>query len=285
MKVLNQIRKWMQPYKDKQHYNQFLKKVPHLDLMDNINKLSTRIERKSVLKVVGCGPSANEAFINRHDCDYMVVNAYSVMPEYRKYQPKYYVVMDTAFFSSADYAYVWHKIIDDTDWDMYFFVPVELQTSDLDAEFAKNNHIKMVYFNGNTYYYGPESKRDYCYDHNLAIPNPYNVMIGCLYVGISLGYETINMYGVEYDMVRDLHVDKHNRPFFTARHCYDSDLTGEDTDVKDDPCTQTVEQILHGFVITMQSHREIQDMAKRRGVQIWNCTKGSLIDVFDRKEE
>ena len=272
----------LQPYRDKQHFRQFLKNVPSIELMDNINKLSNTIEKKSILKVVGCGPSANEAFNSCKDYDYMVVNAYSVMPEYPNYKPKYYVVTDIAFFTSPDYAYVWHKIIDDTDWEMYFFVPVELQTPELDAEFIKNQHIKMVYFNGNTYYYGPENKRDYCYDHNLAMPNPYNVMIGCLYIGISLGYKTIKMYGVEYDMVRDLHVDKNNHPYFTARHCYDSNLTGEETDVKDDPCTQTVEQILSGFVNTMKSHREIQNIAKRKGTQIWNCTKESLIDVYDR---
>lgn len=72
----------------------------------------------------------------------------------------------------------------------------------------------VSYFNGNTYHSASEAKRDYAYDHNLALPTPDNVIVGCLYIGIMLRYPVIKMYGVEYDFIHDLHVDENNKVYF-----------------------------------------------------------------------
>ncbi|MBR1785737.1 MAG: hypothetical protein IJ756_01030 [Paludibacteraceae bacterium] len=282
MKIANYIRKKLQPYRDKRNFERFLQKYTKPELQDNLNKMGETIGRHSQLKVIGGGPSAGEAFLEQDDCDYMVVNAYAVVPDYKKYKPKYYVVMDIMFFEEEVLTATWEKIINDTTWEMYFFMPIEMKTTKVASLFERNPLIKVVYFNGNTYHSAPEAKRDYAYDHNLALPNPDNVIVGCLYIGIMLKYPIIKMYGVEYDFIHGLHVDENNKVYFTSRHCYDEDIIGEKSVVIEPPVKTDVETNLMGYVNTLRSYKEIKKIAERHNVKIYNCTKKSIIDVFDR---
>ena len=56
-----------------------------------------------------------------------------------------------------------------------------------------------------------ESKRQYCYDCNLAMPSVENVMVASLYIAIYLGYKTVELYGVEHSWTKSLYVNDHNQ--------------------------------------------------------------------------
>lgn len=283
MKVINFFRHIIRPYRDKKRFELFLQKFTKIELQDCLNKMADEINHKSLLKVIGGGPSAGDAYQRQEDCDYMVVNAYAVVPDFKKYKPKYYVVTDILFFEEEVLAATWNQIINNTTWEMFFFMPIEMKTSKVVQLFDRNPLIKVVYFNGNTYHSAPESKRDYAYDHNLALPNPDNVVVGCLYIGIMLKYQVIKMYGVEYDFIHDLYVDDNNKVYFTAHHCYDEDVIGEKCVVVEPPIKDDVETFLTGYVNTLRSYKEIRFLAHRHCVKIYNCTQNSLIDVFERE--
>jgi hypothetical protein len=88
---------------------------------------------------------------------------------------------------------------------------------------------------------------------------------------------------VEHSWTRGLYVDEQNRTCIRNEHFYANAPQGT-VWLKSDSEPYTIHEALFDIAKMLGGYREINEYAAYRGVKIYNCTPGSFIDAFERKE-
>ncbi len=262
----------------RKRYKNFLKEGTNLALKDKLNLLANT-PHAPVLRILGNGSSINNYEFNIDSgIDYIVVNRFVLSETYDRIKPKYYVIADPDFFFIPEYFKIFEKINDRTDWDMIFFVPDKFKSEKLNRTFT-NSKIKLHYFNHYNYY-GPEDKRIFCYDHNLAMPNVQNVVVAAISIGLAIRYKTIELFGVEHDWTKFIFVNDRNQTCIYDHHFYDNEKVSWTVFKKN----MKMHEVLYMLAPMFESYWELKGLSDRYGVKIINYTEGSFIDAFERKD-
>lgn len=282
MKLLSIIRKYRRRKVERKSLENFLKYGTNIDLKDCINKLPR--PSKSILRILCTSDSMREQLKTlKGDADYMVVNSYIQDPSYMSLKPKYYVIADPNFYKICNDDI--NKIFKETIWDMVLFVPWS-HTCKYDW-LKSSDHISLVRVNGDSYYVNNSIEhRNWCYDHNLAMPPVYNVLNMAIYIAIYLGYKNVELYGVEHSWTKYLTVGEDNKLYRYDSHFYDSESVQKTVYVRAiDGSNHKLHEILEEYANVFKTYFELRELAERHGCQILNCTPGSFIDAFERKKQ
>lgn len=278
MSLRELIKKFRKERADCRSYAHFLKCRTNIQLQDNINNLPR--PGVSTLRIL-CNSANLRQQLDTLDesADYMVVNSFVVDPAYTRIKPKYYVIADSGFYiirkAQLD------KIFSDTTWPLYLVVDGGgtqqynwLQSTDM---------VSVIKVNAEPYI-GPTEYRDYCYDHNLAMPPVGNVLNMAIYVAIYLGYERVELYGVEHSWLNSLYVDDQNRLHRSDTHFYKESKDKNDIILQHPNGQYTkLHEILGEYTVIFKTYWELREIAERHGCKIINCTPNSYIDAFERK--
>ena len=278
MKLINLIKKYWRRRSERKSFEYFLRYGTNSELKDNINNLPR--PDKPILRIL-CNSSNLRHQLEKFDdsADYMVVNFFAIDPAYTQIQPKYYVLADNAFFSS--HRDLFDKINAETTWPLTLFVSWGDKRQYNDIQTTSYVNILKV----NTYPYTGKSKyRDYCYDHNLAMPPIGNVLNMALYVALCLGYKEIELYGAEHSWIHSMYIDEQNRLHRNDSHFYKESSNRNDIILQHPNGQYTkLHEMLYEYFIVFGTYWQLREIAERKGVQVYNCTPGSYIDAFDRK--
>lgn len=283
MNMLKQyINRWRSQRRDQKHYDYFLHRLTNLSLKDNINSLPN--PEKKMLRILGNGDSLKQ-MINQLDdsCDYMVSNAHVLHPSYKELKPRYYVLADPAFFhprANFNGLDIMKKILNDTTWSMTLFVPEE-HTRNV-TWLQSTEHVNIMRVN-EAIYIGPEEHRQYCYDHNLAMPEVNNVLALAIYLGIYMRYQTIELYGVEHSWTRDIYVNADNHTCMRDSHFYDKKEVDENVIIDGDGRPMKFHEVLRLYASYFPAYWELREIADRKCVHILNRSLNSFIDAFEKK--
>lgn len=268
--------------KEKRSFDRFLHEGTNVHLKNGLNHLCNK-KNKETLRVLGNGSSLKNSLLLFDDkTDYMVVNSHVLDESYSLLKPKYYVLADPSFFTSKEGYDILKAIANKTKWNMMLFVPDQHVKKCGYLQKIKSNYINIIHYNGYEYY-GPESKRQYCYDCNLAMPSVENVMVASLYIAIYLGYKTVELYGVEHSWTKSLYVNDHNQVCLHDDHFYDKEKISDRIFTKSDGSYFKTHEILKMYSRMFESYWEIKEIANRKGVEIVNYTPHSFIDAFVKK--
>lgn len=241
--------------------------------------------------ILANGPSAKEIINGRRNLlsgtDMLVVNDFVTTEVFFELKPKYYLLLDPAYFNPGakveseqalpDNNATISRIVDNlrmVDWELCLFIPSTHMSSVVKTLYGVNSNIKVIPFNA-TRILGFFWFENLMYDRGYGIPTSRNVIIPAMVLMILLGYKTIYLYGCEFSWTKTMDVDPENgMMFFNDRHFYSKDeirYFGKGGYVW---WLETIAEELRGT-------EHVARYAEHKGVRIINRTKGSFIDAFD----
>ena len=251
-----------------------------------LNKKSENIDianPKNELVILGNGPSLRPLLNDKkeflEDKDLMVVNFSSVSDDYQDLKPKFYLMMDPLFFNNkeiSDKAFI--PMVDKTNWEMTLFVSsYSFKYPEWQKLVASNKNIKVVSFNP-VPIEGIKAVSHYLYKKQYGMPRPRNVLVACLMVALQkLPYKTIFLGGADHSWLQEIWVDDNNVVHEDRAHFYDK---GKTTHVVSN---RPIYELIEGMYVAFKSYHQVESFAKECNTKIYNITKGSYIDAFERK--
>lgn len=237
------------------------------------------------LVIIGNGPSFKfQEIKDKSDAiDYCMVNHACQTAEFKLVKPKMYILADPAFIKNSCTSKVkctW-EILATVDWEMTVYVPFYMFVQA--KEFLKQSNVKLSCFHSVSFIGWP-CLMFAMYNKNLAMPQPYNVMIPSIYVGIMKGYKKIRLLGVDHSWTEQLRVNAKNQVCIRQIHYYDSKV--ELIPWNDETGTPfTMRFIMKRFSDIFEQYEVLEKYAKSRGVSIINTCLDSYIDAFTKNND
>lgn len=237
--------------------------------------------------VLGNGPSLNktiESFgMKLKSMPTVAVNFMANAPQFKELRPDYYILADPHFFKGLENENVknlWHEL-SRTEWPLTLCVPVKDLVKAKILIGCTNRNISFATFN----FVGAEGfdfLEDMAFSRALAMPRPRNVLIPAIMCAISAGYKNIYVAGADHSWMETIRVTDENHVVSVQPHFYadsKAELKRSETEYKG----YHLHDILLSFYIAFRSYHSLQRFAKKKGINIYNCTPGSYIDAFERK--
>lgn len=243
-----------------------------------------KFKRKKKTIILGNGPSLHTILdksletLLSEDADLLAVNFFCLSTYFHRVKPSSYIFIDPTLYKTskgeieerkAKMVECFQKI----NWDMLFFVPYSAKNSSLLKAISKNHFIKIVYLNIVPVKAFWRIER-FLFKHNLGLPFPMNVLNAAIYVMINMKYQNIYLLGADHSWLNSFYINENNDLIMGDRH-FDG--------ANDFKHPSTLSKWLKTQVITFESHEKLQQYAVSCDVNIYNATKGSLIDAYPRK--
>lgn len=240
------------------------------------------------IKIIANGPSLVDDLkddIKNAEYDYCMINDSMITPMFKQLRPSRFVLADTLYFNRDLEGENNPRIMAFTqvDWPMQLFVPksaipyVENKLSE-----CKNIIIKPL----PTFlpkYVKSNRIRNFFYKHYMACPPVQNVVVGAIYSCIMSGYKEIELYGVGHSWTTQLAVNEQNQVCLSDVHYYDLNAPMKPwMTVEGNP--YRMHTVLRDLAQMFESYWELRFFADSlNNVKIYNMTKASFIDAFDRR--
>lgn len=257
-------------------------------------KISSR-GKGGTLYILSGGPSLRQqldehgAFLAQQDT--LCCKGMSMSREYVNIRPKYYTYEATCLINQeklhqavrTEVAMTFKDIVEKTNWEMVLFLPeYAQQNNELIKYIQSNPFIKIKYFSTFCYEGYDVLKHKLIKAQLAGFPN-YNSLIGEIKLGIWLGYERMYLLGADHDFLPPVFVDDENNIFYSNNHFYDSEKQKPIILVGEDGTKLTYVQYLDFNAKIFNEYWEIAKFAKRESIAIYNATRGSFIDAFERR--
>lgn len=248
------------------------------------------------LAILGNGPSLKQQLPQLieqqawQNMDMMAVNFFALSEEYKVVCPKFYILSDPQFFRKAGrnerIEQLYNALAEQTTWPMTLYVQYyNPEKFDYAAAVKHNPKIRIVPFHS-IVYHGLRSLEFWCYRRGLGSGNFGTVVQNGEFIGILLGYKTIELYGVDHTLLDGLMVDDENRLCRIKSHYYDSTPTVAEPiyyNATNPPRPYTMHEYLAETAELFRGHEVMRDYAAEQGVRIINRTAGSMIDAYERE--
>ncbi|PIP54764.1 MAG: hypothetical protein COX07_03555 [Bacteroidetes bacterium CG23_combo_of_CG06-09_8_20_14_all_32_9] len=274
----------------------FIKSILSLIKIVLYSRFSVQIKKSPQSKecvILANGPSLNDA-INKQSLflknkALYCVNLFALTSYYEQFQPSGYVISAPEFFIndvSEEVAktgeHLLKTINQKTTWDLTLYILNEAsKNTDWQQEIKKNPRIKIVFFN-QTPVEGWKWFRHIFFKWNLGLPRPHNVVVPSIMVALNSGYRIIYLMGVDHSWLPEIMVDENNRVFLTQKHFYDAQSATPQIMRKKGKGERRLHEVLMKFVYSFEAYFILRTYAESLGAKIFNTTKDSFIDAFDR---
>lgn len=248
--------------------------------------------------VLGNGPSL------KHDLDVnldflkkektFAVNHFVKSRFYIVLKPKYYVLADPNFWintglankikAEEDCLSTLKAIKENTNWELTILIPYAAKKYFLDF-FKDNGLIKIICYNTTVIPTElPSSFINYLFKENLASPRVQNVLIAAVYTSLNIGFKEINILGADHSWTKELVVNENNQVGCIDDHFYHSETPSLRLYTRYDGVNYKMHELLRDFAYMFEGYHILKKYADYKGAKIYNRSKGSFIDAFERKE-
>lgn len=260
----------------------------------DFNKLKVNTRE---LIILGNGPGLKivleekqEFFINN---ELLCVNYFAESQWYEKLKPRFYVIIDRILYSDnydieikeKNLAF-FNRIAENTSREMMLFIPHEAKTfPDWQNTLKKNKNIKIIYINL-TPAEGFNCFKNYVFNRNLGMLRPHNVLIPSVYIALKLNIKKILLFGTEHSWLKDIYVDENNRVMIRDKHFYEDKEKHREFfyNTKKGKRKVKYHEALYTFMVAFRGYYKLKKYAEHKKAEIINCTPGSFIDAFEKRE-
>ncbi len=249
--------------------------------------------------IIGNGPSLNDSLkeqrneIVGNDC--IVVNQFCKTDYYTEIKPKHYLIADPAYFGDIDSSTSRLKdivlsftesIVNKTTWDINLIVPSFAEGSEFLKAIKKNTFIHVFFYNTANVVTPISLQKKYeAWDKNLISPPAQTCLNTCVWLGVFLRYKNIYMIGADTTWIEQLHVDQETNEVYTIdSHFYGEKKVTLYADVEG-KIPQKLHDELNCISRALEQYWELKEYADYTGVKVYNASKYSLIDAFERKKK
>ncbi len=233
------------------------------------------------LVVLGNGPSLR-SLLSEHASfltgkDLLMVNFSAAADDFTKFQPKFYLLMDPAFFEDeVTMQKLFVPMVEKTEWEMHLFAPVSAREyAAWQKMVSRSRYIRLHWFNA-TPVEGLTGISHFYYRKRLGMPRPRNVLVACLMVALQLPYDTIYLAGADHSWMKEIWVDDNNVVNEDRAHFYDKRGT------KRVVSSHKLHELLNSMAVAFRSYHEVENYSRILGKKIINITAGSYIDAFEK---
>ncbi|HMU04817.1 MAG TPA: hypothetical protein PJ990_14385, partial [Saprospiraceae bacterium] len=174
-------------------------------------------------------------------------------------------------------------LIERTNWKLILYAPIKAKKSKVFINYLQTNKNIYLSFYNDTPVEGFDYTNAFLFNLGLGLPRPHNVVIPSLLLALRQNFDEIYLTGVDHSWLKEISVDSENRVLVGQYHFYD------DNNIKPEPMnkvgrekTRNIAEVLEKFIYTFRSYYAIDTYAKNKNVKIYNATRGSFIDAFDR---
>ncbi|WP_343616095.1 hypothetical protein [Flavobacterium sp.] len=248
--------------------------------------------------ILGNGPSLkyyledNLDFLKKQKT--FAVNLFVKSEYYEILRPNYYVLADPNFWLftglpnkikvEEDTLSTLNEISRKTSWPLTILIPYAAKK--YFAIFFKNHEfIKIVCYNNTVIpVEGFDSLTNYLFKKNLASPRIQNVLIAAIYASINIGFEKINVFGADHSWTKELFVNDDNQVGCVDDHFYHKETPSLRLYTRYDGVNYKMHELLRDFAYMFEGYHILKKYADYKGAKIYNRSKGSFIDAFERKE-
>lgn len=219
--------------------------------------------------------------------DFMAVNFFAEDNSFEILQPTCYILSDPMFFRQSAYR---ERVIQfyaalnrKVAWPMNLYVQYYNPEHFDYRAVLPNPLIRIIPFHTQLFK-GFSSWQFWLFRHGLGSANFGTVVQIGEYVALLLGYRRIELYGVDHTLLDGLCVDDENRLCRADSHYYDQEkATPKPIFQKVPPDPYTMAIYLNEVAGIFRGHEVMRAYADRLGARIVNCTRGSMIDAYERE--
>nr|WP_294859569.1 hypothetical protein [uncultured Fluviicola sp.] len=257
--------------------------------------LSVKKSDAEDLIVLGNGPSLKQDILNNLEIfektELAVVNHFCCSKFFFQLKPKNYCLLDPGFFeqSMTEPVEKTYRILsEDVDWEITFYLPWNSRKSHFVQGLMKKKNFKFQFVNYVTTKGGFPGINRWLYNWNLAMPQSQNVLVYTLFLGVRIGGRRIFLFGAENNWHATVQVNKKNELILTDVHLYEKKKEQVERIIKDpvDPSKSiTMAVLLDACVKVFKGYEVVNRYARTKKVRIYNCSKNSLIDSFERLDD
>lgn len=271
-------------------------------LLSKKTKITAK-KKSDDLLVLGNGPSLSDDLDNllvlAKTRDVLGVNYFAATKEFSIFKPLFHVIVSKQYWGTDensnwdnDRKQIFKLLVDNVDWELNLFVPIIAKKSDSWKKFmAQNSKIKLNYFNLTPLDDNPNFFRRSLKKFK-ACPRPHNVLVPSLLIGINLKYKNCYIAGADHSWTPEIFVTQDNVVMVAQKHFYAEQLKSMNSTLLSDDAkpfyhsnsleTQKLHEILQKFYFSFKAYWFLKEYAEIEGTKIYNLTKGSYIDAFDK---
>jgi hypothetical protein len=235
------------------------------------------VAKSPKLLVLGTGPSfkislnKNLAYFQSHPV--LVVNSFSVTDTYTKIKPAYYAMLDPGIWLGDIEVMnnTLHAIQTDTSWPMVLFLPREAGNSPKIKKLT-NPNLTLCYINY-VVFKGFPSIAHFFFRRNRAMPQSQNVLVASLFLGVSVGFKRVELFGADHNWHQQLHVDENNIVNLKHVHFYENEAQLKFVPfwkMAHSKETFRMDEIFHAWAKVFHGYIVIQEYATKQGAEIVN---------------
>lgn len=245
--------------------------------------------------MLGNGPSLQQDILNNQEIfektELAVVNHFCYSEFFFQLKPKNYFLLDPLFFNQPFMEQVektYEILINEVNWEITFYLPWNSRKSYFVQGLLKRKNFKIQFVNYVTTKGGFRAINHWLYNWNLATPQCQNILVYSLFVVTRIGVKRIFLFGAENDWHTNVKVNKDNYLFMTDLHLYEEKKERTERILKDPSNPSkgvTMASLLESCLKVFKGYEVISEYARTKHVQIYNCSKNSLLDSFERLDD
>lgn len=244
--------------------------------------------------ILGNGPSLKTVLKNDKDQlkqhTLFCVNKFPDTDAFEIVKPRYFLITSKEYWNYGKIKKyqeirenVKKALVEKTTWPLTFFVPQQARSNpDFIKRIQSNPNIELCFFN-NTPVEGLQSWSNFFMKKGWGLPRPHNVLIPSIYNCVNAGFKKIYLVGADHSWIPLISVNEDNVALVNQQHFYDEGQTKAES-MHRNSRPRRLHEILEKFMLSFRSYFELKAYAESRGTQIYNCTPGSFIDAFERKD-
>lgn len=229
------------------------------------------------IHILANGPSLNEtiSFIKEND-DVYTVNYALNDEKIRSLIPKQHFIICDNMGLDKEYLGLLKECIDEKTIETLVMSPSIY-------EYWKNLYsddgVKVI--NDQRWNEPYNSKRDKDnYKNNILSPMFQTVVIAAIYGAVQNNYKEIYLHGNDFSFLSDVSVNMNNHLISASSHFYDSEAV-DYTDTMGWNLTDWLEKVL----LMLKGYQQVKDYAEDMGAKIYNLSKKSMLDIFEKMQE
>lgn len=220
--------------------------------------------------------------------EFTVMNFFAFDAAFHRIKPRFYCLADPMYIKKNhrydDVKRLFHLLQQNVDWNMYLYIPRYWGKKEfIQYSSITNPYIHIISVN-DIMYEGFECFRNWLFKRNLAIPGIGTVAQLGIYMAINNGFDEINLYGVEHNMICSLFVNDKNQLCCKEEHFYDCSVELKPLIRNDNSEQYKISDYLLETGKLFQIHDLLRNYADSLNMKIINCTPMSMIDSYRRIE-
>lgn len=233
--------------------------------------------------ILANGPSLKDAIekgeVRLDNVDVFCVNSFCESKYFWEIKPSTYFIIDGAFFNPniERCKKQVENLIDSlnkVDWEIHLAIPAHAHYGGV-LKGINNPKVKILRFNTSSIDGYNWFVKIMC-GYGFGMLTCINVVIFAIMAALHMKYKNIYMYGIDHTFCAQLFVDNENCVCSKEHHVYSQEP--KIFKLPETNMAKILGNITQAFVI----HDKLEKYSKSQGIKIYNCTKGSFVDSYER---